>query len=67
MKKKSTKKLVLAKETVRRLSQLDLGKVAGGTTWQGTCAGCGTTQCWSNPEYSCQDEFATGAQATCAG
>jgi hypothetical protein len=57
--KKTAKKLTLAKETLRKLSHVELGKVAGGTfvTWT----------CWSDPEYSCQDEFATGAQATCAG
>lgn len=54
--KKQTKKLVLSRETVRTLSRVDLGEVVGGTTWQGTCAGCGTVQCWSNPDYSCQQE-----------
>jgi hypothetical protein len=53
--KKKTKKLVLAKETVRSLSAVDLVNVAGGS-WQATCA-CGTGQCWSDPAYSCQDEF----------
>jgi hypothetical protein len=38
--KKKTKKLVLAKETVRDLSAIDLREAAGGTTWQATCAGC---------------------------
>lgn len=32
MKKKATKKLVLAKETLRRLEDSDLGRVAGGVT-----------------------------------
>jgi hypothetical protein len=55
--KKKTKKLALAKETVRDLSRADLGKAVGGTfvTWT----------CWSSPDYSCQDEFATGKD--CAG
>ena len=49
MKKKTTRKLALAKETVRRLSQVELGQAAGGTyvTWT----------CWSTPEYSCQVEL----------
>jgi natural product precursor len=54
--KKKTKKLVLAKETVRSLSAVDLKEVAGGTTWQGTCA-CGSGQCWSSPDYTCQNEW----------
>ena len=47
--KKKAKKLVLAKETVRSLSRVDLRNVAGGTylTWT----------CWSTPEYTCQNEF----------
>jgi len=40
--KKTVKKLTLAKETVRSLSAFDLLEAAGGTTWQATCAGCGT-------------------------
>lgn len=57
MKKKAVKKLELAKETVRDLSRVDLGNAAGGTfvTWT----------CWSSPEYTCQDELATGKN--CAG
>jgi len=50
-----TKKLALSKETVRNLLQVELGKVAGGTT----------TNCWSNPEYSCQDEFRPITGLTC--
>lgn len=42
--KKLVKKLVLAKETVRSLSRVELGKVAGGTYY------------WSCPEYTCQNE-----------
>jgi hypothetical protein len=47
--KKTTKKLVLAKETVRSLSRVDLRSVAGATyiTWP----------CWSTPEYTCQEDF----------
>jgi hypothetical protein len=56
---KKTKKLALARETVRSLSWVDVGKVAGGTT--GT-----STDCWSNPEYSCQDEFRPLTGWTCA-
>jgi len=41
--KKQAKKLVLAKETVRNLSGVDLREAAGGTTWQTTCAGCPQT------------------------
>ena len=41
MKKKTTTKLVLSKETLRSLSAKRLGEVVGGT-WQGTCAGCPT-------------------------
>lgn len=67
--KKQAKKLVLAKETVRRLSPVELGKVAGGSEQTYTCGcytgGCGTgncpgasgvctVQCWSDPNYSCQ-------------
>ena len=56
--KKTKKKLVLAKETLRSLSQVDLGRVAGGTDG---------SMCWSLPEYSCQDEFRpiTGPSCDC--
>lgn len=47
--KKKTKKLVLAKETVRDLSRDEMGRAAGGTV--------PTVMCWSHPDYSCQDEF----------
>jgi hypothetical protein len=61
--KKAMKKLALAKETLRSLSLAESAKVAGGTT-----GGCGTgycgggsgvcsVQCWSDPQYSCQNEF----------
>ncbi len=43
--KKQTKKLVLAKETVRELTQVQVGQVAGGTND------------WSCPEYTCRNEF----------
>lgn len=53
MKKKTQKKLVLAKETVRSLDHFDLGRVEGGATAlcetnTNCCSGlpgCGTTQC----------------------
>jgi hypothetical protein len=35
--KKQMKKLGLAKETVRRLEDLELGEVGGGGTWQPSC------------------------------
>ena len=56
--KKQVKKLKLAKETVRSLTQADLGKAAGGTTYW---------TCWSDPEYSCQQEFnpLTGLSCSC--
>ncbi|HYG64029.1 MAG TPA: class I lanthipeptide [Thermoanaerobaculia bacterium] len=42
--KKSTKKLVLAKETVRNLEERKLGKVCGAATY--TCGySCGPLQC----------------------
>ena len=40
MKKKATKKLVLAKETIRRIENSVLGQIAGGT--EGTTDYCGT-------------------------
>jgi hypothetical protein len=43
--KKATKKLALAKETLRSLSLAESGKVAGGSV-----------QCWSDPQYFCQNE-----------
>lgn len=54
--KKTKKKLVLAKETVRSLSQIDLGRVAGGTE---------SSMNWSNPDFSCQDEFRPLTGLTC--
>jgi len=42
MKKKTVKKLVLAKETVRDLTTQDLGDVVGGTT---SIDGCVTRGC----------------------
>ena len=72
--KKQMKKLVLAKETVRNLSRMELNRVAAGVTTEPTetcgcyTGGCGTgycpggsgvctVQCWSDPNYSCQQEF----------
>ena len=55
--KKMKKKLELSRETVRSLSQVDLGRVAGATA--------DGSMCWSNPEFSCQEELATGK--VCAG
>jgi hypothetical protein len=46
--KKQAKKLVLAKETVRSLTRVELREIVGGTV---------TVQCWSDPEYSCQPDF----------
>lgn len=46
MKKKTTKKLVLAKETVRNLEVAKLGKVAGGMQ---TCGSCGARFCVEQP------------------
>lgn len=49
--KKTVKKLELSKETVRSLSRIDLGIVAGGTlSWN----------CWSMPEYTCQEDPSQG-------
>lgn len=55
---KKTKKLMLAKETVRNLSLVDLGRVAGGTM---------SSMDWSNPEFSCQNTFnpLTGPSCDC--
>ena len=67
--KKAMKKLALAKETLRSLSLAESAKVAGGTNTCGCYSGdCGTgycgggsgvcsVQCWSDPQYSCQNEF----------
>jgi hypothetical protein len=51
--KKTSKKLVLAKETVRGLTQVQMGQVAGGTYY------------WSCPEYSCQNEFEPAQSYRC--
>ncbi|HXU32309.1 MAG TPA: hypothetical protein VN851_17215 [Thermoanaerobaculia bacterium] len=48
------KKLALSKETVKNLLQVELGKVAGGTT-----------DVWSSPDYLCQDEFRPLTGLTC--
>jgi hypothetical protein len=64
MKKKTVKKLVLARETVRSLSQMELGRVAGGTFITAPSCNC-TFQCWSNPEYSCQQDFDPLATSGC--
>jgi hypothetical protein len=37
MKKNTVKKLVLAKETVRKLADQQLAEAAGGTTWWRSC------------------------------
>lgn len=55
MKKKTVKKLELSKETVQRLE--NLVSVRGGTMSGVSC----------DVEYPCEDQFPTGAQATCAG
>jgi hypothetical protein len=66
MKKAAKKKLALAKETVRHL---ELGHVKGGTGSTGcatqSCNGCGTFNCWSIPQYSCQQEFEPMATSDC--
>lgn len=56
--KKTVKKLKLAKETVRSLTQTQLRNLAGGTTYW---------TCWSDPEYSCQQELnpLTGLSCDC--
>lgn len=51
---KKTKRLALSKETVKNLLQVELGKIAGGTS-----------ECWSNPDYYCQDEFRPITGLTC--
>jgi hypothetical protein len=43
--KKQVKKLVLAKETVRNLTSVDLREVTGGITWDAMTCGCGTHSC----------------------
>lgn len=50
MMKKQAKTLKLAKETVRMLSRVELGQVAGGMT--------SSSQFWSDPQFSCQQELA---------
>jgi hypothetical protein len=61
--KKQMKKLVLMKETVRSLTQVESRRVMGGTTGYcgtGYCpaeSGVCSVQCWSNPDYSCQQDF----------
>ena len=72
--KKTPKKLVLAKETVRHLSRIESSRVGGGAEtdtcgcYTGTCgtgyctgggSGACTVQCWSDPQYTCQNEFLT--------
>lgn len=53
--KKKLKRLVLAKETLRKLTPVELGQVAGGTDG---------SMCWSHVDFSCQDEF-TKPTANC--
>jgi hypothetical protein len=50
MKKKTVKKLELAKETVRKLEDGQLVDAAGGTTWWASCWGrpCGSYGCQEN-------------------
>lgn len=68
--KKQMRKLVLAKETVRSLTPLESRWVVGAQTETCGCytGGCGTgycpgpsgvctVQCWSDPNYSCQQDF----------
>ena len=56
--KKTPKKLVLAKETVRRLGEADLVSPQGGTLVQtavGTICICGSgiQRCFASEQYSC--------------
>ena len=62
MKKKNTKKLVLAKETLQRLSRAELGKIAGGVTEGGCtltglscryCAELPTEEPCTNTSFQC--------------
>jgi hypothetical protein len=52
MKKRETRKLSLAKETLRRLEERGLQKVAGGTTGESICW-CFTDLCVSQPWTGC--------------
>jgi hypothetical protein len=52
--KKQVKKLVLAKETVRSLSAVNLREAAGGSVGGNTCAGCPTND--GNSCRICLDE-----------
>jgi hypothetical protein len=78
--KKQSKKLVLAKETVRSLTRVESRWVAGGVTteetetcgcYTGTCGtgycgtGAPTAPCWSDPNYSCQRELKPAATSVC--
>jgi hypothetical protein len=56
MKKKTVKKLVLAKETVRGLESSELGLVGGGGTLD-----CPTTTVW----YRCWGTYATCGSMCC--
>ena len=60
--KKQTKKLALAKETVRRLTTEALNKVMGanGETDSTACPSP-TDNCWSDPNYSCKLELSPTA------
>lgn len=53
--KKKTKKLVLAKETVRALAEADLGDAQGGATGFGSVCVCGSghMQCFASEQYTC--------------
>ena len=53
--KKKTKKLVLAKETVRALGETDLVVPQGGQTEFGTICWCGSgyKPCFATEQYSC--------------
>jgi len=69
------KKLGLSRETVRNLSRVELGKVAGGTDASyayncatgANCTGSGgcSIQCWSDPDYSCQQNFDPSPTSDC--
>ncbi|HYQ85359.1 MAG TPA: hypothetical protein VEP28_15380 [Rubrobacter sp.] len=55
MKKKTVKKLVLAKETVRALAETDLVAPRGAATEFGTICFCGSGHrpCFASEQYTC--------------
>jgi hypothetical protein len=51
--KKKAKKLTLAKETVRRLAESDLGQVAGANSTECMTADCPTAETPCGPTFVC--------------